>query len=289
MSDAHVTMSQKRNEAEGAARQTVRLPLAQGLARFGYAAKGVVYFIMGWLAFQAAIGAQSGAATDRKGAIVALYQQPFGKFLLAVVAIGFVAYGLWNLLSSALDLDGNGHNLKGSLKRIGYAVIAFSYLGLALGTYKFILDLGSIGKSSDASTRDWTARLLGMPFGTALVVLVGLVIAGVAIALGYEAFSARFLSNFKHAEMPYNARRAVLWIGRIGLTSLAAIFAVIAIFLVAAALHHNPGEAKGLGGALQQLAHEPFGGVLLGLVALGLIAYGVYSLAEARYRRIAGL
>jgi Domain of Unknown Function (DUF1206) len=119
-------------------------------------------------------------------------------------------------------------------------------------------------------------------------VLGGLVLAGIAVALGYQAISGRFMVYFKRGEMSSTRERAVLLLGRLGLLALAVIFGIIALFLIVAAIHHNPIEAKGLGGALQQLAQEPFGPLLLAVVALGLMTYGVYSFAEARYRRLAG-
>lgn len=288
MADAQATMSHEMREAEHSVRRTVRAPWAQALARFGYACKGIVYLVMGALALAAAFGVRGGATTDRQGALLALYRQPLGHWLLAVVAVGFVGYALWSLLLALLDLDSDGRDAQGILKRLGYAAVGLSYLALAVGTFRVIADLGGLGQSSDQTTRDWTARVLNFPFGVELVVLGGLVLAGIAVALGYQAISGRFMVYFKRGEMSSTRERAVLLLGRLGLLALAVVFGIIALFLIVAALHHNPNEAKGLGGALQQLAQEPFGPLLLAVVALGLMTYGVYSFAEARYRRLAG-
>jgi hypothetical protein len=288
MADAQAQVTHQMREAEHSARQTVRAPWAQALARYGYACKGVVYLVMGALALAAAFGVRGGATTNRQGALLALYRQPLGRWLLAVVAVGFVGYALWSLLLALLDLDGDGHDAQGVLKRLGYAAVGISYLALAVGTFKLFADLGGLGESSDQTARDWTARLLNLPFGVEMVVLGGLVLAGIAVALGYQAISGRFMVYFKRGKMTPTRERAVLLLGRLGLLALGVVFGIVALFLIVAALHHNPSEAKGLGGALQQLAQEPFGPLLLAAVALGLMIYGVYSFAEARYRRLAG-
>jgi hypothetical protein len=261
-------------------------PWSRAAARAGYAAKGIVYIVMGILAAQAAFGA-GGAVTDQRGAIVMIYQQPFGRVLLAVVTIGLLAYGLWSFCQTILDVDGKGTDAKGIVTRIGYGVVGIIYVSLAIGAARFEAGLGSVGKSSNASTQDWTARLLNVPGGVALVVLVGLITLAVAATMFYRACKADFREQLRVDDTAGGAVYDwVIWLGRIGYAALGFVFTVIGLFLIIAAVQHNPKEAKGLSGALAALAQQPFGQWLLAAVALGLIAYGVYSLAEARYRRL---
>jgi len=154
------------------------------LARFGYAAKGVVYLIIGWLAVQLAIGA-GGKTTDQRGALQTIYEQPFGKFLLALVVIGLIGFAIWCLLQSWFDTEGEGNDIKGIIGRLGYAVIGVSYAILAFGAFQLVTARGtsSATKSTTASTQDVTAQLLNHSWGVAAVVILGLIVIGVACYL----------------------------------------------------------------------------------------------------------
>jgi hypothetical protein len=256
-------------------------------ARLGYAAKGVVYLIIGWLAVQLAIGA-GGKATDQRGALQTIYQQPFGKFLLALVVIGLLGFAIWCFLQAWFDTEGKGSDIKGIIGRLGYAVTGASYAILAFGAFQLVAGMGasSATKSTTASTQDVTAQLLKQSWGVALVVILGIIVIGVALYLFSKAYTARFQRRLQLASLNAQLRRGVIFLGRFGYAALGVVFSLIGIFLIVAAVQHNPHEAKGLDATLQTLIQQPFGPVLLGIVALGLIAYGVYSFVEARYRRV---
>lgn len=256
-------------------------------ARLGYAAKGIVYLIIGLLAVELAAG-RGGAATDQRGALRTIYEQPFGKFLLVIVAIGLIAFALWSFIQALFDTENKGKDAKGILGRIGYAVVGMSYGLLAAGAIQLVVGSGNGGQSSTASTQDWTGRLLHYPAGVFLVVLVGLVVLGVAGYMLYRAYSANFKKKLALQEMRGQIRKWGIYLGRFGYAAMGAVFCIVGLFLTIAALRHNPADAKGLDSALQVLLHEPFGPFLLGIVALGLFAYGVYSFVEVRYRRMAG-
>jgi hypothetical protein len=255
------------------------------LARLGYAIKGVVYLIIGWLAAQLAVG-QGGAATDQRGALHTIYGAPLGQFLLIVVAIGLVGFALWCFIQAIFDTEGKGRDAKGIIGRIGYAMTGVAYALLAYGAYQLVAGTGSGGKSSTATAQDWTGLLLKQPPGVALVILVGLVIIGVAFYLFSKAYTARFRQRLNLATASANVRKLAVFLGRFGYAALGVVFSIIGVFMIVAAIQHDPHQAKGLDSALQTLLHQPLGPVLLGIVALGLIAYGVYSFVEARYRRV---
>src|SRR5258708_2801521 len=241
------------------------------LARLGYAVKGIVYLIIGLLAVQLAAG-MGGKATDQNGAIQTVSQLPFGRFLLIVVTIGLFGFALWCFIQALFDTEGKGRDAKGIIARIGYAIVGVAYGTLGYGTMRVVMGSStSASKNSTTNAQDWTATLLKQPFGTALVVL------GIAGYLFYKAYSANFQSRLSLTSLSAQARKGVIALGRLGYAALGVVFTIIAIFMAVAALQHNASKAVGLDGALRELALQPFGQLLLGIIALGLIAYGAYS------------
>ena len=281
----NVTVPRQVNEAKYAANRAANSKWVTWLARLGYAVKGVVYLIIGGLAAQLA-GGQGGAATDQRGALQTIYEQPFGKFLLAVVAIGLLGFALWSFIQAIYDTEGKGRDAKGIIARIGYAAVGVAYAALAFGAYQLVAGTGNVGQGSTTSTQDWTATLLKLPAGVAIVVIVGLVVLGVALYLFAKAYTAKFQRRLNLAGVSAQLRKFVIFLGRFGYAALGVVFTIVGFFMIVAAIQYNPQKAKGLDTALKELLHLPFGPLLLGIVALGLIAYGVYSFAEARYRRV---
>jgi hypothetical protein len=257
------------------------------LARLGYGAKGVVYLIIGWLAVQVAIGS-GGKTTDQRGALQVISEQPFGKFLLVLVIIGLIGFAIWCFLQAWFDTEGKGSDIKGIIGRLGYAITGVSYAILAFGAFQLVTRAGSSNatKSTTASTQDVTAQLLNQSWGVAAVVILGLIVLGIACYMFVKAFTAKFQRRLALTGLSAQLRKGVIFLGRFGYAALGVVFSIIGIFLVVAAVQHNPHEAKGLDSALQTLAQQPFGPFLLGIVALGLVAYGVYSFVEARYRLV---
>lgn len=264
--------------------QATTSPWFERLARLGFAAKGAVYFVVGLLAAQAAVGV-GGQTTDSEGALQAIVTQPFGKFLLSIVALGILGYVLWRVVEAIFDPEHAGEelNAKRIAKRLGYAFSALVYAGLAFTAVKLILGTGGGGGDS---TQDWTARFLAQPFGQWLVGLGGLIVVGVGLSYFYQAYTAKFQRKFKQHQMSPTEQKWAKRVGQFGIAARGIVFTIIGIFLILAAIQSDASQARGLGGALAALAQQPFGPWLLGLVALGLIAYSIYSLIEARYRQI---
>ncbi|GAC1384306.1 MAG: DUF1206 domain-containing protein [Ktedonobacteraceae bacterium] len=256
------------------------------LARLGYAVKGLVYLIIGLLAVQLAVGGSGGKVTDQKGALQTISDLPFGKFLMVVVTIGLIGFALWCFIQAIFDTEGKGKDAKGIIARLGYAVVGVAYASIAYGAFQFLTMSQVGGKGSTANTQDWTATLLKQPFGVALVVIVGLIVIGVAFYLFAKAYTAKFQNRLDLSSLSAQVRKWIIYTGRFGYASLGVVFTIIGIFIMVAAFQHNASKAKGLDGALQELAHQFYGPLLLGIVALGLVAYGVYSFVEARYRRV---
>lgn len=267
-------------------REVTAHPWFERLARLGYVSKGIVYFIIGLLAAQVALGI-GGKTTDSQGALQTIVTQPFGKFLLAIVTLGMVGYALWRWIEAIFDPAHKGQrtDAKQIGKRLGYAASGAAYAGLALTAIKLIAGTGGGGGNA---TQDWTARFLSQPFGQWLVGLAGIVVTGVGIYLIYYALKAKFRGELNWQQMSAQERTWATRMGKFGVSARGIVFGVIGIFLAQAALKSDPGQAKGIGEALAALAQQPYGRWILGFVAFGLIAYSIYCcLVEARYRRIA--
>ncbi|MBV9893924.1 MAG: DUF1206 domain-containing protein [Chloroflexi bacterium] len=254
------------------------------LGRLGYAAIGLVYVLIGVLAVQAAVG-QGGDTTDPAGALGHVIQAPFGRLLLAVVAIGLVGYALWRMLQATLDTERQGTQLKGIVARCGYAIAAFTYAGLALSAVA-MLTSGAAQPGEDQSAQDRTAWLLSQPYGAWVVVLAGLAFIGVGLNQFVLAWRGTLDRQLQTRDMDVRLREIVSVAARLGNTARGIAFGLIGAFLVLAGVQARPDEARGLGGALNSLAQQPFGPWLVGLVGLGLIGYGVHMLVAARYRRM---
>jgi Domain of Unknown Function (DUF1206) len=271
------------DHAENAARRAS--PWMEWIARFGYAAKGVVYVVMGVLAVLAAAEAGGGSTTDQNGAFQTIEEAPFGQVLLGVVAVGLVGYVLWRSVQAVADPDGEGTDLKGVVKRIGYAGSALIHAFFALTAANLAAGAGGDWGSS---AEEWTGWVLSLPLGWLLVVAVGAGIVGVGLYQIYEAYHSEFKKYLKLGALSDGEHGWIEHGGRFGVAARGVVFVIAGVFLVLAALRSDEEEVRGLGGALSAILEQPFfGNLLLGIVAVGLVAYGLLMFAVARYRRIA--
>ncbi len=287
MAKADTTIKKAKREADEVMEEVASHPWVERLARFGYAAKGVVYIVVGALAMMAAIG-MGGETTDLRGALQTIEDQPFGKFALGTVAFGLIAYVIWRLIQAIADADDKGSGMKGISLRIGYAGSGLVYAGLAFTAAKILIDVGDPDSSSSKTQQHWTGRLLSVPYGRWLVALVGASVVGFGLYQIFKGLSGKFRKRLKLGQMSFAKKTWATIIGKIGYVARGIVFLLVGSFLVRAALNYNPEEAKGLEGVFDTLAQGPFGQWIMGVVAAGLIAYGIYTLVESRYRRIAG-
>lgn len=249
------------------------------LARSGFVARGLIYAIIGVLAVKLALGA-GGKTTSQQGAMKTIAQQPFGEVLLILVAIGLAGYALWRLTRALLghgpeDSDSTG-------ERVAALASGLVYAGLCAVAVTILLGSGS----SSGNTGKTTAGVLGWPAGTWLVGVAGAVLIGVGLYQGYRGVSKDFLEDSKTEQMSATVKTWIGWLGTLGHLARMIVFCLVGVFLILAAIAFNPSKAVGLDGALAKLAHHSYGPLLLGVVAAGLIAFGLYSFTDARYRRI---
>lgn len=257
--------------------------LRTGLARAGLAAKGVLYLTLGALALQLAFGNGGSEQASQQGALQAIKDAPFGPVLLALVAAGLLAHGVWQLVITFTGDPVEGGEAR---KRVKYAVKAVIYLGLGGLAVTTLVGSGSSSGGGGGGSTDSAARtLLGMPGGVWIATAVGLVIVGVGVfELVRHTAKCEFMERINrtsHGEVRRNVRRA----GRAGYAALGIVSLITGGFLVVAAIQHDPSKSRGMSGALQTLSEQAWGPWLLTGVAVGLVLYGVFCLAEARYRR----
>lgn len=259
------------------------------IGRAGLVAKAVLYVSLGILALQFVYGTTSAQETSTTGAIEQVARQPFGQFLLIVLTIGLAALVVWNVLRAITGDPVEGAETSDKLK---YAAKAAVYAGITatsagiLGANWGESSSSGGGGGGGSSQQQATAVVFDWPAGRWLVGLAGLAVIGYAIAVFYKhAIEEEFLQRLDHAKMDGNVEAAVEGIGRGGYAARSIVFAIIGVLLVVAAVQHDASEAGGLSEALQSLSGSTWGQVLLWVIAVGLVFYGLFALAEARYRR----
>jgi len=271
-----------KQQVKQGAQQAAAQPWFEQLARFGYAAKGVVYLVAGALSARAAFGL-GGTTMDARGALVTILSEPFGKLALVLIGAGLIGYVLLRLVQAFIDPERKGSDAKGIAARVGYLTSAVIYGALAWTA--LALANGSGGTSANQGA-DLVGRVFALPLGRWLVGIGGLIVIGGGVHQLYKAYSADFSEHFRWNEMSATERTWAVRLGRLGLAARGIVQGLIGLFLVQAALLFDPSKVQGPGGALQSLARPPFGLWTVGVVAVGLAAYGIYMLAAARYSRI---
>lgn len=249
------------------------------LARAGLVARGLVYLIVGVLALELALGV-GGKAANQQDALKAIAEQSFGRILLVLVAIGLAGYALWRLTRAAV---GHGAEQRDSATdRIAALGSGVAYGILCVTAVEIVAS----SNSSSGTPKEATGGILGWSGGTALVAIAGAVLIGVAAYQAYKGFGKKFLEDAKTGEMSESVRKGYTALGVFGHVARAVIFGLIGYGLIKAAIDYNPKEAIGLDGALRQLADASYGPALLGIVAVGLAGFAIYSMADARYRKV---
>ncbi|MDX6325120.1 MAG: hypothetical protein QOK15_1474 [Nocardioidaceae bacterium] len=248
--------------------------------RGGLVAYGVVHLIVAWLAVQLVLGS-GGENASQQGAFAQLAQQPFGDVILFLVAAGFAALVVWQVLEAIYghrDSDGASRVVKrlaSVAKAIVYAVLGFDALKTALGS----------GGGGGGSTQGMTAQVMSAPGGQLLVGAAGLAVVAVGVALCYRGIKAKFVKRLDVQGRSGDHANPIVTFGRVGYVGKGLSLAAVGALFVVAAVQHRPGRSGGLDAALHQLLQQPFGAVLVLAIALALACFGVYCFAWARHLR----
>ena len=264
-------------------RRAGKSPWVERLGRVGLAAKGVLYFVIGLLAIQVARGG-GGENADTQGALSEIAQQPFGRGLLVVLALGLAAHALWRLAQAILDRDDEGEDAKGITKRLGALArgVWYGVLCWLTATRIFGESGGGGGKTEDKAT----GGVLDLPAGRYLVFAAAAGFLGAALFNAYRAVTCNFEKKLETHKMGKAEQKASTTVGILGHLARFVVWSLVAAFLAKAAWEYDPKEAVGLDAALHKVAGQPYGEFLLLAVAGGLIAYSLYCFVQARYRDV---
>ena len=266
-------------DAAGTARQVAKSEPVKAGARIGLVAYGITYLLVGWLALQVAFGGGD-EQTDQSGAFQAIAAEPFGRVLLWVLVVGFVAVALWRLEQTIFASAGVQDTKEQVKKRVESGARAAIFIALAVLAGRTAAGSGESGTGQQAA-----AGVLGWPGGQFLVGAIGLAILAVAVVKAKHGCEKKFLEDM-NLPSDRHARQVVERLGQVGSVAKAIALGLIGALVVVAAVRFDPAQANGLDPALKGLAGQPFGMVLLAAVALGLAAYGVFCFFDAKYHRV---
>jgi hypothetical protein len=271
------------SRTEQAADAAARSRTLEVLARVGLVAWGLVHLTLGWIAVQVAFGKRGGDA-DQAGALAALAQNPGGTALLVVLAVGFAAFAVWQATEAvrghterSAGTERNAYRAVSAGRAVIFGVLAATSLRFAFG---------SRNADSAEKQQSATADLLGLPGGRWLVGAIGLGVVVTGAVLVYRGVKRKFREHLDTASMPAEVRRPAELLGTAGYAAKGVVLGVVGVLVVAAAVTFDADKSRGLDAALRTLGDQPFGKVLLCLVAAGLACFGIFSFVDARYRHI---
>lgn len=267
------------SRAKGQGEQLAHAKTLGWLARAGLVARGVVYGVIGILALKLALG-DGGKATNQQGALKTIAGQSFGELLLILVAIGLAGYSLWRLTRAAVghgaeQRDSTSDRVAALASGIAYGILCITAIEILVGA-----------ETGSGTPKQPAGGVLDWPAGPVLVAIAGAILIGVAAYQAYKGLARKFLEDAKTGEMSEGVEKAYTALGVFGHVSRAVIFALIGYGLIKAAVDYNPKQAIGLDGALRELAEASYGPLLLGAVAAGLAGFALYSIVDARYRKV---
>ncbi len=258
-------------------------PWQRWVGHSGYFAEGVLYLVVGCFALLAALGRQQ--PNGSKGALAKLGGSAFGDALLALLAMGLAAFVIWQLVLAIADPEHRAerHSPRRRLVRLGHlsnGVFHIVFVGQAVWG---LLGLSRADNEKETQVH-WTAHAMAVPIGRYAVGLIGV---GIVVFGLWQFYRAVTRDKDKRVDLSRTRLRfAIDALGLYGLAARGALFVLVGGYLVNAAWRRDPRYSGGIAGALAGLKQQPYGEWLLGLVAAGLMCYGLYQMTKERYRRL---
>jgi hypothetical protein len=250
------------------------------IARIGFIGRGLVFLLLGALALWSALTGDA-RPVGTSGAMNIVLSEPAGRVFALAVAAGLLCFAALRIVEAIDDVYGYGDDLRGLAQRASLGFAGLFYTGLGIAAASIVLS-GEYAPDNDVQVRDWTAWALSAPLGQWLVAAAGVVVASIGIGLAAAGFGARFKTRLMQWK---DGSRLVMLLGAVGFVARSVVFILIGCFLIFAAWEADPRQAEGFGGALRTLHHLPYGNALLLAAAAGLVAFGLFGVAEARYGR----
>lgn len=259
-------------------------PWIERVARVGFAAKALLYAIVGGLALQAALG-HGGKTTGTRGALREVIDKPFGKIILLVIAVGLLGYAAWRVVEGVADPERKGSDAKGIALRGSFIVRGIAHAILAVQALRVASSHGGGGEDG-AAAKEATSRAMSLPHGEWVVLLLGAVIAGFGLYQLYRGIQAKLGKQLDFAGLRREAGPWAIVVSRFGIAARGVVFAMIGVLMMRAGRDENASESGGIGEALDALGDGANGWIILAVAAAGLVAYGAFEAIQARYRHI---
>ena len=243
-------------------------PAVRAGARAGHAVNGLLQLLIAWLGVQVALG-RRGADADPSGAMALVADSPVGFVVLVAIVVALALLAVWQA-GEAIRARDLGDRLKAAGKTVVYLALAWSGVSFLMGSRT----------SGQAQAEDATATLMDLPFGTALVVVAGLGIAGIGGYHVYKGWTEKF-----REDLTGSPSRFTVMAGKVGYIARGVALIAVGVGFAAAGLAHDPSKSQGLDGALDAMVQLPLGQALVLLVAAGFAAFGLYCFSRARRAR----
>ncbi len=249
----------------------------ENFARFGMAAKGAVYVLLGILTALSAFG-MGGKKTGSKGALQFLAEQSYGKIVLIIMGIGLLGYVFCRFYQSFTDPENHDNDFKGVATRIAYFISGLFYGGLAF--YSFQLAFGS--GSSGSGGNNFVTSIFSSENGKIFAIILGILLTVKSIYEFYMAYSEKFKKDIQNAGLSSDVQDYLLKWGRFGFTSRGVVVGIMAFLTFRAAFKSQGGSINTKTDALSYIQNE-FGSLVLGIIAIGLVGYGIFMFIKAKY------